>query len=124
MTSRRSVSDAERARRLFARLERKLDRDPALARRTADALQRVVAPPRSNRRARAAVDPGALYRTSPDVLRAALDRLDVEQLKDVVAQYAMDPGKLAMKWRTRDRLIELIVTKTETRVKKGSAFRG
>ena len=39
-------------------------------------------------------------------------RLDVDQLKDVVAQHQMDRAKLAMKWRTPERLIDLIVTQT------------
>jgi hypothetical protein len=113
-----------RARELFADLEPRLDGDPVLAQRVFDALKKAAQPPRSsNRRAKAVLDPGAVYRQDPAALRPALGALSLDQLKDVVSQFAMDPRRLAMRWKTEERLIELIVTVTEQRAAKGNAFR-
>ena len=50
--------------------------------------------------------------------------LDTEQLKDIVAEHGMDTAKLAMKWKSSERLIEFIVSTVEARADKGRAFRG
>jgi hypothetical protein len=52
-----------------------------------------------------------------------LGKLDIEQLRDVVADYGMDTGKLVIKWRTPDRIIDRIVEVSRQRAHKGSAFR-
>jgi hypothetical protein len=49
--------------------------------------------------------------------------LDLEQLRDVVAEYRMDPNKLVMKWKDRERVIEHIATTAASRGRKGDAFR-
>jgi hypothetical protein len=109
---------------LFAEIEPRLDGDPALARRVTDALQKARELPRhSNRRSRAAIDPFTVFRRSPDELRPTLEGLGVEQLKDIVSQYAMDPRRLALKWKTADRLIDLIISVVEQRARKGDVFR-
>jgi hypothetical protein len=116
--------DAQRARALFAEIDPVLDRDPALARRVVEGLRKAKASPKSsNRRAPAAIDPFAIHRADPSALRPALQTLDIEQLKDIVSQYAMDPRKLALKWRTSDRLIDLITEVVDQRSRKGEAFR-
>ena len=76
------------------------------------------------RRAPAAFDPVAVLRMegSPR-LRSRLSGLDLEQLKDMVAQYGMDPGKLVMKWKTWDRIADRIVEMSANRAQKGDAFR-
>lgn len=79
---------------------------------------------RTSRRAPAQLDPMAtLVERGEAGLRAALAQLDIEQLKDVIADYGMDPDKLAMKWKTADRLIDRIVTTAVSRSTKGNAFR-
>lgn len=79
---------------------------------------------RSNRRPPAVLDPFAVFAESAGSgLRTSLASLSVEQLKDVVAQHGMDRTKLAMKWKTPDRLIDLIVEIVEARSRKGDAFR-
>lgn len=78
---------------------------------------------RGGRRAPAVFDPVAVYREGDEVLRERLAPLDLEQLRDVVAEYGMDPGKLVMKWKTRERIVEHIVETAATRAKKGEAFR-
>ena len=77
----------------------------------------------SNRRPPALIDPVHLAREGEDVLRAELAKLDLEQLRDVVADYGMDPGKLVLKWRDAERVIERIVEVARGRAQKGSAFR-
>jgi hypothetical protein len=47
----------------------------------------------------------------------------MEELKDIVAEHGMDSRKLAMKWKTPDRLIDLIVETVRERVTKGNVFR-
>jgi hypothetical protein len=48
--------------------------------------------------------------------------LNLEQLKDIVADFGMDPGKLVRKWKTPDRVIDKIVEVSMGRVKKGEGF--
>ena len=77
----------------------------------------------SNRRPPAVLDPVRLAREGEQVLRIALTKLNLEQLLDVVAEYGMDPGKLVMKWKTSERVIERIVEISLSRAHKGDAFR-
>jgi hypothetical protein len=51
-----------------------------------------------------------------------LATLDVDQLKDVIARHQMDRARLAMKWQTPERLIDVIVAHTMSRAHKGEAF--
>jgi hypothetical protein len=78
---------------------------------------------KGGRRATALVDPLALARQGEDVLRTELAALDIERLKDVVAQHGMDPGKLVMKWKDSARIIDRIVELSLARSTKGDAFR-
>jgi hypothetical protein len=77
----------------------------------------------SNRRPPAVLDPVHLARQGEDVLRTQLAKLDVEQLRDVVADYGLDTGKLVLKWRDPERIIERIIEVSRGRAQKGSAFR-
>ena len=77
-----------------------------------------------NRRTPAVFDPVAVMRGHDDhELRSRLSRLDLEQLRDIVAQYGMDPGKLVMKWKTHGRVVDRIVEISTKRAQKGDAFR-
>jgi hypothetical protein len=76
----------------------------------------------SGRRAPPVLDPIALARQGEGLLRERLAALDVEQLKDVVADYGMDQGKLVMKWKTPERIIERIVEFSLARAVKGDVF--
>ena len=77
---------------------------------------------RSNRRAPAEFDPVKLARDDDNLLRARLAELDIEQLKDIVAEYGMDTGKLVMKWKSPERIIDRIVEISINRAKKGEVF--
>lgn len=76
-----------------------------------------------NRRPAAILDPIQLVRDGEAQLRARLFALTLEELKDVVADYGMDPGKLVMKWKDADRIVDRIVELSLARAQKGDAFR-
>ncbi len=75
------------------------------------------------RRTPAVLDPIALYSEGDRKLREKLGVLDIEQLRDIVAEYGMDPGKLVMKWKVKERITDHIVKVASARAKKGDAFR-
>lgn len=76
-----------------------------------------------NRRAPAQLDPVQVVREGELALRAALEMLSLDQLRDIVAEYGMDPGRLVMKWNTPERVIERIMEMSMARAHKGNAFR-
>jgi len=76
-----------------------------------------------NRRARAIVDPYEANKIGETALQQALAPLTIDQLKDVISEFAIDSSKLALKWKDRNRLINLIVETTKARIEKGDAFR-
>ena len=76
-----------------------------------------------NRRSQPVLDPMQLYAAGENCLRAGLANLSIEQLKDIIAEYGMDTRRLAMRWKQRARLEELIMTTVGERHAKGSAFR-
>ena len=78
---------------------------------------------RGNRRAASLVDPLTAIQSGQQQLRNQLAPLDLEQLRDVMADYRMDPSKLAMKWKDRERVIDHIVATAVERGQKGDAFR-
>lgn len=118
----------DRLEALFKVLAEEVDRNPHFAERLAAALDCVEARgeserSKSGRRARAVLDPVAIYREGETILRERLLSLDLEQLRDIVAGYGMDPGKLVMKWKTRERVVDHIVETAAARARKGEAFR-
>ena len=78
---------------------------------------------RGGRRTAAVLDPVEVIRHGEDQLRRQLAALDIEQLRDIVAQYGMDPGKLVMKWKDAERVTDRIVELASARSRKGEAFR-
>lgn len=76
-----------------------------------------------HRRKPAPFDPFAIYEQGEAALRMRLGELDLEALKDVVAEHGMDPGKLVLKWKTKERILEHILSTVQARSKKGDAFR-
>lgn len=77
----------------------------------------------ANRRPPAVLDPVALAVQGEEALRAELALLTLEQLRDIVADYGMDPGRLVMKWKKAERVIDRIVEISISRAHKGDAFR-
>jgi hypothetical protein len=78
---------------------------------------------RGGRRPAGVLDPLTLCQEGEDQLRQRLENLNREQLKDIIAEHGMDTSKLAMKWRSPARLIDLIVTTAKARLEKGNVFR-
>lgn len=76
-----------------------------------------------NRRPPAILDPVQVVRDGEHMLRDALEKLSLDQLRDIVADYGMDTGRLVMKWVAPDRVIDRIVEISLTRAHKGNAFR-
>jgi hypothetical protein len=56
-------------------------------------------------------------------LRERLQALDLEQLRDIVAEHGMDHDRLALRWKDAGRVVDRIVEKVNGRNNKGSAFR-
>ena len=79
--------------------------------------------PRRNRRMPPLLDPFILYEQGEDRLRHDLASLELDQLKDVVAGHGMDRSRLALRWRSTDRLVDLIVDTVKSRTHKGDVFR-
>lgn len=120
------VSDeAERNPEFYERLQAVFQPTVMDDRSRSTTRRRTVAAPRraANRRQPAVVDPIALAVRDEADLRAALEPLTIDQLKDIVADYGMDQEKLVMKWRTRQRVIDRIVETSVRRAHKGDAFR-
>ncbi len=79
---------------------------------------------RSRRRKPGPFDPIEVYQARPDTLEPRLEDLEIEQLKDIIAEHGMDRSRLAMRWKTKKRLVDLILVSVKNRVLKGEAFRG
>lgn len=80
-------------------------------------------PIRSHRRDPGPFDPMMVYVDQPDNLKNRLDELSINELKDIIAEHGMDRTKLAMKWKKKERLVDLIMTTVHNRSQKGDAFR-
>lgn len=121
------MTTAQRLRRLFAAIVEAVENDPNLAEQVNRALDlRAESQPKSwrrNRRNPAPIDPFIEYASGEEALLNKLQGLDVEALKDIIAQYGMDGSKLALKWKRPDRLIDLILVMVRERSAKGDAFR-
>jgi hypothetical protein len=116
-TSPVSGDSAQRLEQVFAAILAQIRQDPAFAQRVRSALEGAASaaptasepapshgpppvgtrlpapPPAPPKRQKALIDPFALYDTGWDaMLREHLERLDVEQLRDVIHQYRLDPG--------------------------------
>ena len=100
---------------LRARIERHLMNSPVQ-------VQSMHSRPR-NRRAEPALDPYTGIKQGEGALRSSLEALDLDQLKDVISAFSLDSSRLALKWKQRERLVELIVVTVRNRLEKGDVFR-
>lgn len=82
-----------------------------------------IKPGKTNRRMSAVLDPLKQYEEDKTVLESKLNQLNIDQLKDIVSEYGMDPNKLVLKWNDTSKIIDHILKTTESRVKRGDAFR-
>jgi len=114
------ASEAARTTRFSKALNKALaNPDPPAASRPSER------PRRPNRRAPGVIEPFAIFAESGEAgLRSQLGELSLEQLRDIISEHGMDHDRLAMKWKDPQRVIDRIVERVESRVTKGSAFRG
>jgi hypothetical protein len=78
----------------------------------------------ANRRSLGPFDPFAIHGEGGEAaLRQRLETLNLEQLRDILAEHAFDNDRLAMKWKDPARVVERIVDRVMSRAAKGSAFR-
>lgn len=77
----------------------------------------------SNRRDMPVLNPVDCINDGEDSLREKLQTLTDKQLKDIIAYHGMDQKKQAMKWKNRDRLIDLIIEEAQQIASRGNAFR-
>ena len=121
------IEEAERNPNFEAALQDALDSTPSKRKQTRVETSDQVKDGKSkrgrNRRTPATLDPVQVVRDGELVLRSALEKLSLEQLRDIVAEYGMDPGRLVMKWNTPERVIDRVVEMSIARAHKGSAFR-
>lgn len=85
-----------------------------------------TAPTRRTRTARtpAVLDPFQVLRSDgQDGLATRLGGLDLEQLRDIIHQYGMDPDRRAMKWKTISKVRERIVERALSTSSRDNAFR-
>lgn len=105
---------------LAERALRRLHADPKLA----DLVEMPPGLKRTGRRAPAKLDPlKILAESGEDGLTIRLAGLDLEELRDIVAQFGMDPRRLVMRWKDVERVQAHIVATTVQRSRKGDAFR-
>lgn len=78
---------------------------------------------RSHRRDPAVLDPVQMILDGDESLETRLRDLTEKQLKDIIADYSMDPSKLASRWRKKDRLVLFILERARHKASKGDAFR-
>lgn len=115
---------------VFGEILEEADSNPTFARNLMRALGREAVPAvgarkRGGRRAPGAFDPFEVYGSTGDKgLREKLAALDTEAIKDIVAEHGMDTAKLAMKWKSQQRLIDFVAETVAARAKKGQAFLG
>ena len=95
------------------------DRSHASPRQTAHSAD---ARSRGGRRSPGPFDPYEVYAKSKEALREHLEGCDVEQLKDIIAEHGMDHDRLALKWKSPQRLMERIIETVVARSRKGDVF--
>ncbi len=125
------MNTEDKLKKVFSLLISAVKKDPSLAAEIDGLLgfeagtpDSSILPSRSrNRRKPAPFDPFGIYEQGEAALRIRLGELDVEALKDIVAEHGMDPGKLVLKWKTKERILEHILSTVQARSKKGDAFR-
>lgn len=99
-------------------------KDPAAS--AAPAHRRATAKTKSTgRRAPGPWDPYDVYAKVGEAgLRDRLSQLELEQLRDIIAEHGMNTDGLAMRWKKAERAVGRIVERVIDRAAKGDAFRG
>lgn len=111
-------------KRIFKVIEEEVTRNREFAEKLEAAIKSPALQKGRVKRQKAAFDPLEVFESGGENrLLETLQPLDIEQLRDIVAEFGMDAARLAMKWTSKDRLIKHIATTAASRAKKGDAFR-
>jgi len=80
--------------------------------------------PKRGRRAPGPWDPYIVYaEVGEEGLKDRLSQLELEQLRDIIAEHVMNTDGLAMRWTKAERVVGRIVERVVDRAAKGDAFR-
>lgn len=98
--------------------------DPAASAAPAPRRAAAKAKPTRRRRAPGPWDPYDVYAKVGEAgLRDRLGELELEQLRDIIAEHGMNTDGLAMRWTKAERAVGRIVERVVDRAAKGDAFR-
>jgi len=86
-------------------------------------IYRPIYSKRKNKRTPAVLDPIILAEKDTKELQLKLEELDIEKLKDIVSEFRLDPSRIVMKWKDKNRIIEHIIKASLSRAEKGDVFR-
>ena len=77
---------------------------------------------KNNRRDKPVLNPITIIQDNNTNIRYELEKLSIKELKDIIAYFNMDKTKVAMKWKNKEKIINLIIEISTLRASKGSAF--
>lgn len=125
------MSVAARVEKLFDIFLSEIKQNKDLANRIAEAMGQPDATsettpattPAKRRRRPAVLDPFSVLSEGEQQLRGQLKSLDMDALKDIVAEFGLDPSRLVSRWKKADRVVEHIVATVVARARRGDAFR-
>ena len=80
-------------------------------------------PKRRRRRDPATLNPIDMILENQEKLLKDLEKLSEKALKDIIAEYRLEPSQRVMRWRNREKLIQLILEAAHRRAAQGDAFR-
>jgi hypothetical protein len=114
-----------RLKRLADLLADEAERNPEFASVLNDILGPSSALGKPKRSAKSeAPDPFEAFQLKgPDEFRAWLNELSISELKAIVRKQRFDPSRLSDKWKTKERFVQLIIDRVDSRSKQGDAFR-
>lgn len=70
------------------------------------------------------VDPFKAFLEGGSVLLIkTLEDIDAAECKNIISHYALDPSRSYVRWRKKDKLVELIVQRVKAVVSKGEVFK-
>ena len=88
-----------------------------------DKKAKPTATKKSNRRDPAVLNPIKLITEDEKTLEKRLNELSDKELKDIIAEFALDPAHVASRWRKKEKFVALIMDMSRQWATKGNAFR-
>ena len=109
------------ARAVVKVIEEEADRNPEFNRRIQSALSEAREKAASRRRSPPVLDVESIVKAEgKDALHKRLEKLTLEQLRDIVSHGSVEPS--VMRWKSRERIIRRIVESAYYHAHKGKAF--